>query len=208
MRRLLVLLAVPFLAHCGDGAVPIPDHFKAAFATGNVCVPKQVGNGSAASTYPVRFDFCRYRCISIDRATAQLHSAWQCAGGYCQMVMLATADANRVTTEKGCDARDLESPPPGECTPDSFGFNPTVPVSAATGAPESGDFHVAIPYLTIEQSNKVMARIDAGESPLVVLETEVGNQNYPNRQFTVQFDPGNAAATSIFDSDCTPIGLP
>jgi hypothetical protein len=206
MRRLLVLLSVPFLAHCGDGAVPIPDHFKAAFPSGHVCVAKQVGNGSATSTYPVRFDFCRYRCISIDRTTAQLRTAWQCAGNFCQMIMLATADAHRVPTEQGCDARELQSPPAGECTPESFSFTAAVPT--LNGTPQSGNFQITIPYLDINQANKILTRIDAGEPPLAVLQQEAGDQNYPDRQFTVQFDPGNAPATSVFDSDCTPIGLP
>lgn len=203
MRRLLFLLALPFLANC-DGAIPIPENFKAAFTSGRVCVPKQLGNATAAATYPVRFEFCRYRCINITQQ--QLRLAWQCQGPACQMMMLAMGDAHRVDTEVGCDARDLESPPADECTMESYPFTVTVPDSQ--GTPITGAFQVQIPYLTLEQADKVMARLDAGESPPLVFQEEIGVQNYPNRQFTLQFAPTSPNPSDATEADCTPIGLP
>lgn len=207
MRRLLLLLCVPFLAHCGDGPVPIPDHFKAAFATGRICVPSQNGNPTVGTTFPIRLELCRYRCITLDPGTVTLHDPWRCVGSACQMAMLVTAGASRVTTEPDCDGRDLENPPTSECVPETYTFAAEVP--KADGMPLSGIFQVTVPYLTLEQADRVLNRLsDPNADTLEVLTQEVGVQNYPNRQFTLQFDPSAAVSTAATEADCKSITLP
>ena len=75
----------------------------------------------------------------------------------------------------------------------------------------TGPFTVNIPYLDIDQGEEVTARIDAGENLSVVLSEVIGVQNYPQRQFTVDFDldhPLPADAGDLSGGDCHPIGLP
>jgi hypothetical protein len=196
---------VPFLAHCGDGVVPIPDQFRAAFATGRMCVPNQNGNATATTTFPIRVEYCRYRCISVG-SPIQLYTSWQCLGGACQMVMLLTAQANRIATEQGCDGRNLENPPASECIPEVYEFDADVPY--ADTMPLPGPFQVTVPYLDLDQAERVIARLDAGERPLDVISQEVGVQNYPGRQFAIEFGPNYPSLDTAAETDCKTIPLP
>lgn len=204
MRRASLALLSSLLFSCAD-SFPLPDEFDAAFPSGRVCVPKQIQNSSASSTYPVRFEFCLYRCVTISPDTARLQTAWQCVGDQCNMVMLATAVAHKVPTESGCDANQLIDPPPGECTNTTIQFNATVP--NLNGNAQSGNFLVSIPYLELEQGQRVVDRIQAGENAGQVLREEVGTQNYPSRQFQLNFDPAHTTPGALSETDCTPIGL-
>ncbi len=202
--KLLGLVPALLLVACAD-AFPIPAEFDAAFTVGQVCAPARVQAG-VGLTYPVRFDLCLYRCITIDRTTAQVRSVYQCAAGQCQMTLLATAHAKRVDTEVGCDARDLVNPPDGQCTTESLAFNVSVPDFA--GEPAEGDFVVTIPYLELEEGQKVIDRIDAGENPATVIQEEVGPKTYPQRQFAVNFSTTHPTTPALTDADCHPITAP
>lgn len=202
-----VRFAPILVAFACSGALPIPDEFDAAFTAGRVCMPSQIATG--VSTYPVRFEYCRYRCITIDQA-ASIRAAWQCALGQCNMMLLATSHATRIDSEDKCDGRDLADPPTDECTPETFDFNVTLPTSS-DGAVKTGDFLITIPYLELEQADRIVTRLDAGEPTSLVLQEEAGDQNYPSRQFVVNFDTTHAPVEShdaIAESDCHNIPLP
>lgn len=205
-RLALLLLCLPLA--CVD-TFPLPDEFDAAYTTGTICAPSQVASSEVGQTYPVRFDLCLYRCVTIDRSTSQVRTAYQCAGGQCQMVLLATARAHKVDTEEGCDARNLVSPPEGECRNETLDFNVRVPV--LNGQPASGEFLVTVPYLELEEGQRLSDRLEAGEDPATVIQEEVGAQNYPSRQFVLRFDPDAAPVTdhsSLAGDDCHTIGAP
>lgn len=191
------------------GALPIPDEFDAAFTAGRVCMPSQVATGGV-STYPVRFEFCRYRCINVDKYASKIRAVWQCALGQCNMMLLATTHATRIDSEDKCDGRDLADPPSDECTPETFDFNVSLP-SASDGVVKTGDFLITIPYLELEQADRISSRLDAGEPASLVLQEEAGDQNFPSRQFPVNFDATHAPVEhhdAIADSDCHNIPLP
>ncbi len=192
---------------CGD-KFPLPDEFDAAFTTGQICVPSQVATGEGVDSYPVRFDLCLYRCVSVDRSTATVRTVYRCAAGQCQMVMLLTAHVYTIDGEEGCDARDLVDPPEGECTSESFEFNVSVPT--INGEKSTGDFAVSIPYLELEQGQNLVDRLAAGEDASTVVQEEVGSQNYPGRQFALNFDPAHPSRdfASLTDADCKPISAP
>lgn len=204
-RLLFSLLA---LAGCSD-SIPLPDEFDAAFTVGQVCAPQNVATGDPSMTYPVQFDLCVYRCMNIERTTAAVSTMYQCVGDQCQMVMLATAHATRDPDEVGCDARDMADPPADECTTESFLFDVTVPT--INDEAKSGDFLVTIPYLELDEGQQVIDRIEAGEDPNLVIEEEVGEQEYPQRQFNLNFDPSHepvADHASIPESGCHRIDAP
>lgn len=186
MRFRLQLVALPLvLTACGD-KFPLPDEFDAAFTTGQVCAPSQVATGNGRETFPVQFDLCLYRCVTLDRDTAKLRTVYSCVAGQCQMTMLATAHAHKVQSEQGCDARDLVDPPEGECTTETFQFDVSLP--EFDGEPATGDFRVTIPYLELEEGQTVIERIDSGEDPATVIREEIGTETFPERQFTLNFD--------------------
>ncbi len=189
--------------------MPLPEQFDAAFTVGQVCAPPEVATGDPDMSYPVQFDLCVYRCMNIDRSTAAVRTMYQCAGNQCQMVMLATAHATRDPDEQGCDARDMADPPADECSTESFLFNVAVPT--INGEAQSGTFAVTIPYLELEEGQRVIDRIEAGDNPNQVIQEEVGQQDYPQRQFTMNFDPSHepvADHASIPESGCHQIEAP
>lgn len=75
----------------------------------------------------------------------------------------------------------------------------------------AGTFLVTIPYLELEQGQRVLDRLEAGDDPHTVLSEEVGVQNYPEWQFTMQFDPSFPAVTThaqLTAADCHTIAAP
>lgn len=206
LRTILPLIAL-LSSGCAD-KFPLPDEFDAAFTTGEVCVPSDVKTGEGVDSYPVRFDLCLYRCVTVDRSTAKVRTVYRCSAGQCQMVMLVTAHAYTVDGEENCDARDLVDPPKGECSLESFEFNVSLPT--INGEKSTGDFLVSVPYLELEQGQNVVDRLAAGENAGVVVQEEVGTQNYPGRQFNLNFDPAHPPrdATSLTAADCKPISAP
>jgi hypothetical protein len=208
LAQFLALTPCLLVLACSD-AVPIPKEFDAAFTAGRVCVPSQIATGGANQTYPVRFEFCRYRCINLDKYEATIRSAWQCAAGQCSMMLLAATHATRIDSEEDCDGRDLADPPADECTKETYDFVVTLP--SANGQPSTGNFLTTIPYLELEQADKIIGRIQAGEDAGTVLKEDAGSQNYPSRQFMLSFETSYAPVTShdlIAPSDCHQIPLP
>lgn len=212
-----LLTLVPFLLSAvGCAALdkfPLPDTFDAAFATGEVCMPSNIAAASEASTFPVRFNLCRYRCITLDRSTATVNYGVLCPQpGFCAMALLATATAHTNPAEPDCDARDLVNPPPGQCTNETFDFNMIgVPWNKAANAALSGTFQVNIPYLELEQGQRVADRLKALEPPSVVLQEEVGTMTYPERQFNITVSTTGtpvATADDLAPTDCHPITAP
>ncbi len=202
----LPILGLGALA-CGD-SFPIPDEFDAAFTVGQICAPQSIATSDGAH-YPMRLELCLYRCVSIDRSTAEIRSFYQCAGDQCQMTILASAHAHKVTGQENCDARDLVNPPEGECTNTIIDFDVSVPTIG--GAVKEGTFAVTIPYLELDQGQKVLDRIDKGDDPNTVIQEEVGTQNYPSRQFQLVFSKTATPVTdhdSLTGGDCHTIGAP
>ncbi len=205
---------------CADLPVPIPDEFDAAFAKGTVCMPAMAHTGTTesagAAPIPLRFDFCRYRCIALDPGTQRIHYAWACGGGVCEMMLLATSHVQKVTSERHCDGRDLDDPPPDECTPQSVSFDINPPcclTNETTGEPEyvSGAVRVLIPYLTLEEGDAVKQKLDTGLNLREAVESTVGVQRYPGRDFQVVFDPAHPVvsdAAALASGDCHEIPLP
>jgi hypothetical protein len=203
-----------------DPFIEVPDSFDATFVAGQVCMPSQIptgtSEGSAVSTYPVRFDVCTHRCIAFDRTQLRIQTNWYCSGGLCDMMLLTMVHANRVQTEENCNALELVNPPPGECTPESFSFNLDPPCcldNPDTGNSEyvSGDFRVTIPFFDIQQGQEVASRIMAGEDARQVVLDVTGPQSDPKRQFVVNFDPSHPAVPSadqLAGSDCHTIPPP
>jgi hypothetical protein len=229
MRRfascLLGLVAVvPFWACSSsnkDGSsgtgVDIPDDFDAAFVTGTVCMPSQIGTGNAGDTqvpqYPLKFATCLYRCVSIDPGTQTVTVAWSGGGGAYQMVLLATVHLRRVTSESNCDGTKLPSPPTNECTNTSFEWMVGVPYTGSESSPTflSGAFQVAVPYMSLEEGETLLSRVKGGEPPSQAVLEVLGPQNYPSRQFTVQVDPSFAqlaSASDLSSSDCHTMAAP
>jgi len=207
MKRLSWSLALLALMGCAD-SVPVPDVFDAAFATGRVCIPSQIATGGANTHYPVRFEYNLYDCVDITPGSVRILTVYQGQ----QMVMLATAELTKdaaIEQTLGCDARDLESPPAGRFTPTTQDFSVTLPNFG--GTPATGAFIITIPYLTLEEGQRVMDRIEMGEDPRLVIEQEVGVQNYPGRQISVNFSETAtpiASAGDIPAADCHDVPLP
>ena len=210
-----VLLAC--LVGCGssdeDEGLPIkiPDTFKVYFVTGQVCMPANAPAGTPGGTVPtvpVRFDVCLHRCITVDGA--RLDTTFSCDGPACTMLMMATAQAYRVQTETGCDGRELPDPPPGSCTQRAFPFNDLKAPQFQSGEFLTGNVMVGVPFMTMEQAQRVSERLAAKENPQLVIATEVGLPP-PSRQFMVNFEPANTAAAdaaALGGTDCHPMPVP
>jgi hypothetical protein len=207
--RNFALMFALALASCSVDKFPLPDEFDAAFATGQVCAPTNVGTAAGAATYPVRFDLCVYRCITLDRSTTQVRSFYSCSAGVCQMMYLATAHAITDQTQQDCDGRDLVDPPSDECRLERFDFNLSFP--DFNGERVDGNFLVTIPFLELDQGQRVIDRLQAGEDPHTVISEEVGVQNYPMRQFNMSFDAAHPTITThdqLTAADCHDIEAP
>ncbi|HSC85934.1 MAG TPA: hypothetical protein VLC09_01635 [Polyangiaceae bacterium] len=198
-------LAALTLLACGD-SFPIPDEFDAGFTVGRICAPESIATGGANTRYPLRLELCLYRCVSIDRSSLSIRTVYQCAGGQCQMTMLASAHARKVVGEEGCDARELVDPPAGECTNEIIDFDASVPT--INGEPQEGTFQVTIPYLELEQGQKLLDRIKKGDDVRTVIQEDVGEQNYPSRQFALEFSASAAPVTSHEGLSCHDVGAP
>lgn len=222
----MVLIVATCLAGCGDsksdsdddsgGAlIPIPDSFTAYFVTGRVCMPSKIATvDSAEGTapgYPVRFDVCTHRCITVDRSTARIQNAWQCAAGQCSMMIMASARAMRVESQSDCDGRELPNPPAGQCTDESFVFDSIEPpYDPAAAKYQTGDMAVTVPFLDLQQAQEVSTRVAAGESPQMVIQQVVGGPQ-PSRSWTVNFDTGHTVVSdgaSLSGSDCHAMPIP
>ncbi len=191
------------LVGCGD-SVPVPDEFDAAFATGTFCIPSQIATASPTTHYPVRFVYHLYDCANVTPGTQFIRSFYTCpgAGLPCQMVLLATAHLTKDTAVEqslGCDARNLQSPPAGRFEEVTQDFSVTLPNFGS--GPVTGPFVVTIPYLTLEQGQRVVDRIEAGDDPYTVVSEEVGQQDYPARKISVNFSD---TATPVADSSAIP----
>jgi len=196
------------LVGCMDN-VPVPDVFKAAFATGQFCIPSEIATGGTNTHYPVRYVYNLYDCVQITPGTIEIRTVFQAN----QMVILATAELTKIASVEqsvGCDARDLEVPPAGRFQTVTQDFTVSLP-QFQDGSFATGPFTVTIPYLTLDEGQRVMERLDAGESPLVVIPQEVGPQNYPARKINVNFSETATPvpnAGAIAPADCHEIPLP
>ncbi len=207
MTRGAVLLMCVWLGGC-DVALPIPAEFDAAFAHGLVCMPSNATTG-ADEVIPVRFDFCLYRCLTLD-GEQRLRSAWACSGPVCELTLLATTHVLRVDSESDCDGRDIEDPAASECSDVSVEILMSPPRDDE-GEFQTGDFTVRIPYLTLDDAKAVLKRVDAGEPVGPAVQEVIGVQRHANRQFTINIDPANASVAStaeLGDEDCHAIPLP
>jgi hypothetical protein len=173
MRPLLPWVSFALAASAiACGPVPIPDEFDAAFVKGSVCMPSDAHTGTLASEtpakFPLRFDFCLYRCVAIAPGTPFVRYFWSCAGELCQMTVLATSHMLKVSGEDDCDGADLESPPKSECTDQTVSFmvDPPCCEQDATTSDQTylaKTFNVSIPYLTIEQAEDLQKALNAGK---------------------------------------------
>jgi hypothetical protein len=186
----------------------VPDEFYAAFVTGDICLPSTIATGTTAEggapNYPIRIETCIYRCIEVDRDSVRWHYAWQCNDGVCYMALLITGYVKKVKGEKECDPRDLPDPPKSECTNMVFEYliDPPCCMDEGDGAMYADStFVVAIPYLDLAQGQEVIERLESGESVHEAAAYVVGAQNFPERQFTVDFDPIHPTLSSHEDLD-------
>jgi hypothetical protein len=214
----LGLLSACSLPGCGsdsskDVPIPVPNEFDAYFVAGTVCMPTNVATGTTspgAPAYPIRFDICRHRCITLDRTTAYLEAPWQCAAGQCNMLLLAHAHAYRVQSEQNCDGRELPSPPPGSCTPETFAFTIDPPCCMSGSNYLTGNVVTAVPFMTLDQAQQVSDRVGKGESVQTVVQ-QVAGPPPANHQWVVNYDPGNAVvsdAAALGGADCHVISAP
>lgn len=194
---------------------PLPDEFDSAFVTGRVCMPQNVHTGQSAPgapEYPVRFETCLYRCVELQPGTVTFRNHWACLGPACEMMLLLTAHVLRVDGQEDCDARDLVAPPASECTPHTFDFTAEPPhVDMGSGDTYlTGNFRVSVPFLDLAQSQKVLAQVDAGISPIEAAKN-AGVQAAADRQFNVNFDPVHPVLTThdqLQATDCHTIAPP
>lgn len=212
---LLLIWAVTQQACSPVDTFPLPDEFDSAFVTGRVCMPEKVQTGTSAPgapEYPVRFETCLYRCVTLEPGTVTFRNHWACLGPACEMMLLLTAHVLRVDGQDDCDARDLVAPPTSECTPQTFDFTAEPPhTDMGTGdAYLTGNFRVSVPFLDLAQSQKVLAQVDAGISPIEAAKN-AGVEVGADRQFSVNFDPANPAVTThsqLQPTDCHTIAPP
>lgn len=192
--------------------IPVPDNFEAYFVAGDVCMPTNIATGApgaaSAPTYPIRFDICRHRCITIDRA-ASIETRFQCGAGQCNMMIVAHAPAHRVQSQQDCDGRELPSPPPSECYEDSFTFDISPP-RFTDGEYVTGPMAVAVPFMDLNQADEVSKRIASGEDAFTVIQQVVGPPP-PARTWAVNFDPSFAVVSdgsTLAGGDCHTIPAP
>jgi len=208
------------LAGCGsdsgdDVPIPVPDTFRAYFVAGDVCMPTNVATVATgpdtAPGYPIRFDVCTHRCITLDRSTATIQTSFLCAAGQCSMMMMASAQATRVQSEKNCDGRELPSPPAGECRHESFTFANLDPPCCLDGTNYvQGNVQVAVPFMDLDQAKQVESRVAQGENPQQVINEVVGPPPAA-RQWVVNLDPAHPAVSdgaSLTGADCHAIPAP
>lgn len=210
----LALVTAWAVGTCGDTCPNLPAELDAAFAKGTVCMPTSV-NTSGSTTepprFPMRFDLCLYDCVSIVSGTTGLIYFWQCPGGQCEMVVLATARLERTKDE--CDGCKLEDPPQNACVPTSVTFMVEVPseIDLATMRRTfpARNFTVRIAYVTLSQAAKIEEDIRAGMSPAQAVAGGGGRSD--KRAFSVSFDPKHPAvsdASALGGADCHAIALP
>jgi hypothetical protein len=216
----LGLLFAYSLAGCGSDnskgvPIPVPDEFDAYFVAGTVCMPTNVATGTTgpknAPGYPIRFDICRHRCITLDRTTAYLEAPWQCAAGQCNMLLLAHAHAYRVKTETNCDGRELPSPPAGSCTPESFSFTGMDPPCCMNASDYvTGNMLTAVPFMTLQQAQQVTDRVNKGENVQTVVQ-QVAGPPPADHQWVVNYSQSNPVvsdAATLGGADCHAISAP
>jgi hypothetical protein len=178
-------------------------------------MPTNIATGSTgpntAPAYPIRFDICRHRCISLDRANVYLQTSFQCFGGQCSMLMLARAQAYRVQAETNCDGRELPNPPAGSCEPESFVFSENDPPCCIDGNNYvTGDMTVGVPFMDLEQAQEVSDRVAAGENAQTAIMQVVGLPP-AERQWRINLDPGHPVVSdgaSLSGADCHRIAAP
>ena len=125
------------------------------------------------------------------------------------MMIVAHAPAHRDPTAANCDGRELPSPPPGECTPDSFTFDISPP-RFTDGEYVTGPMAVAVPFMDLDQADEVSSRIAAGEDAFTVIQQVVGPPP-PARTWVVNYDPSFPVVSSgdaLSASDCHTIPAP
>jgi hypothetical protein len=195
---------------------PLPDEFDAAFSKGTVCMPSTAhtsGSSAKPPQFPMRFDFCLLRCVSIVPLSESLTYAWHCPGGQCEMVMLATARLSKAPGTS-CDGCKLEDPPASECEQRSVTFQVDPPAEISASGEKNylaRTFTVRIAYVTLEQAARIQNDIRSGVDPVQAIMANGGGGRHPGRAFTVSFDP-NAPPVSdgnaLGGADCHPIALP
>jgi hypothetical protein len=216
----LGLLSACSLAGCGSDdskgvPIPVPNEFDAYFVAGTVCMPTNVATGTTGprttTGFPLRFDICRHRCITLDRGTAYLEAPWQCAAGQCNMLLLARARAYRVQAEQNCDGRELPDPPAGACTPETFSFSNMDPPCCMNGSDYlTGNVVTAVPFMTLDQAQKVSDRVAAGENVLTVLP-QVAGPPPADHQWVVNYDQSHPVVSdpaALGGTDCHAIRAP
>jgi hypothetical protein len=194
--------------------IPVPNDFEAYFVAGTVCMPSKIATVTTAPgtapAHPIRFDICRHRCITLDRGTAVVEAPWQCAAGQCNMLLLGHAHATRVQSEQNCDGRELPSPPPGTCTPETYSFSLEPPCCMNGNSYVTGNMVTAVPFLTLPQAQEVSDRVAAGENVMTVAQ-QVAGPPPADHQWVVNYDPANPVvsdAAALGGADCHVITAP
>jgi hypothetical protein len=206
-------VCMPRDAHTGDGVVDasMPCTVDEDCAADLECRGKNEDDSKYCTEpgVPITFDTCIYRCVKLEPATVEFRWFWSCAGGQCTIVPLLTAHVVRVENESDCDGRWLEDPPDDECFDEHFAFGMTPPVNEDDEWVHA-TYTVDLPYLDMDAAERVLDRLEAGDSTSDALEPEIANVRYPERQFDVTFAPGNPIAdeTSLSGADCTEIPAP
>jgi hypothetical protein len=189
-------------AFCRDDPVPLPSEFDLVFTAGRICIPSQVATGPGSISYPVRLELCAYRCVVLDGP--MVRTMWSAESTIpATLVVLASAHATRVSSELDCDACQLADPPANECVPQTYSWQVAIPTYL--GTPAVGPYVVSLPYLSLQEGQVLLDRLEAGEDPHVAIPEEAGVQNDPERQFVITFDATAAPVAdpaSIADSDC------
>ena len=91
-----------------------------------------------------------------------------------------------------------------------FTFRPDPPCCTGDSQYVTGNMNVSVPFMDLEQAEEVAERINAGESPHVVVQQVVG-QPPPDRIWTVNYDPAHPAvddADALSGADCHRISDP
>src|SRR5690606_3794643 len=99
--------------------------------------------------------------------------------------------------------------PAGSCTPESFTFM-VDPPCCLDGNYMTGDMLVGVPFMDLEQAQKVSARINAGEEPQTVILQEVG-PTPAERTWLVNYDtthPVVSDGAALSGADCHTISPP